>query len=161
MGSADQRRGYYVIPSLIERTQTQNHPLCVLMNVSKYDPRNAHTFHALLSFPVMQLLWNLPMSVSVRVWWWVPLPVKQPCIIWFDHIIITTLTDNSTKKATNNQTNKKTTIHGRVHYLWNVLHGILYVKHDDVMRWTRFPCYWPFVRGICRWQTFPSQRASQ
>ena len=23
-------------------------------------------------------------------------------------------------------------------------------KHDDVIKWKRFPCYWPFVRGIHR-----------
>ena len=24
-------------------------------------------------------------------------------------------------------------------------------RHDDVIKWKHFPCYWPFVRGIHRW----------
>ena len=30
------------------------------------------------------------------------------------------------------------------------LHGILGTSHDDVIKWTHFPRYWPFVRGIHR-----------
>ena len=26
--------------------------------------------------------------------------------------------------------------------------GIIWVKHDDVIKWQHFPRYWPFVRGI-------------
>ena len=26
----------------------------------------------------------------------------------------------------------------------------LRVRHDDVIKWKHFPCYWPFVRGIHR-----------
>ena len=25
------------------------------------------------------------------------------------------------------------------------------LKHDDVIKWRHFPCYWPFVREIHRW----------
>ena len=32
--------------------------------------------------------------------------------------------------------------------------------HEDVIKWKRLPCYWPFMRGIYRWPVnFPSQRA--
>ena len=41
-------------------------------------------------------------------------------------------------------------------YLWKFIKslstGSKYLKnfHDDVIKWKRFPCYWPFVRGIHR-----------
>ena len=28
--------------------------------------------------------------------------------------------------------------------------ALIYYKHDDVIIWKHFPCYWPFVRGIHR-----------
>ena len=32
------------------------------------------------------------------------------------------------------------------------------VLHDDVIKWKRFPRYWPFVRGIHRWPVNSPQR---
>ena len=29
--------------------------------------------------------------------------------------------------------------------------GTLVTRHDDVIKWKLFPCYWPFVRGIHRY----------
>ena len=31
-------------------------------------------------------------------------------------------------------------------------------KHDDVIKWKHFPCYWPFVRGIHRWPVNSSHK---
>ena len=30
------------------------------------------------------------------------------------------------------------------------LAGPMLIYHDDVIKWKKFPCYWPFVRGIHR-----------
>ena len=31
-----------------------------------------------------------------------------------------------------------------------VLHQSDFFRHDDVIKWKHFPCYWPFARGIHR-----------
>ena len=31
-------------------------------------------------------------------------------------------------------------------------------KHDDVIKWKHFPCYWPFERGIHHWNYFKSPK---
>ena len=34
-------------------------------------------------------------------------------------------------------------------------------RHDDVIKWKHFPCYWPFVRGIHRSRWIPRTKASE
>ena len=33
---------------------------------------------------------------------------------------------------------------------WSFLTYLIYLSHDDVIKWKHLPCYWPFVRGIHR-----------
>ena len=35
-------------------------------------------------------------------------------------------------------------------YSWNTCFNTLVLTYDDVIKWTHFPRYWPFVRGIHR-----------
>ena len=36
------------------------------------------------------------------------------------------------------------------HHIKILINGMFFVFHDDVIKWERFPRYWPFVRGIHR-----------
>ena len=37
---------------------------------------------------------------------------------------------------------------------------VIYLPHDDVIKWKHFPRYWPFVRGIHRYRWIPHTKAS-
>ena len=43
-----------------------------------------------------------------------------------------------------------TTIYGECIVLWITDSNSIRSRHDDVIKWKHFPCYWPFVRGIHR-----------
>ena len=32
------------------------------------------------------------------------------------------------------------------------------LRHDDIIKWKHFPCYWPFVQGIHRWPVNPPHK---